>query len=478
MRSSNKNKYFNIQHMEGHSTPVSSLRRSEENNSSQRFSYQSIPSSLGATYSSNNYASNSTSIRNSAYSRSTAFCLRQFLWCVTCYESKFVTIEPVLFIVMFAVYLHKLVFELYVFNTFARDSIGANDTSYSRRDNASECISTASLSNVTYMESRYNVDFLWSNKTGDLVEISTGVVVMIVNITLGVFSILGTLVLGPLSNRFGRKYALVTILTGMLLQTLLTVLIIDLNLDVHYFILGSGLRGITGGVAGIYTVSYSYISELNRDKKKWLVLRIGVVETLSFVAVSLGLIMGGMSINELRCNFAIPAYVVLGCLLCMSVYTAIATSESREHIFAITTNRSPLPRRKEDMVHSSPRVLLKGARLFLSRSSPRLKLWLSIMVMMITVMNSSGMAAVLTLFLLHQPLVWSPLYIGGYLGMSEFLHGLVLVVVLPFLLSAGIHDGTIVTLSVMVTMGMHVMLGFSNVSWQVFLGQWPQVSKP
>lgn len=473
-----------------HSTPVSSHWQPEDYNfwksietshgrshpsyrsipPSSSSSFSSTPSSLKRNTTTGPYQYLSDSIRNSAHSNSTALCLSQFRWCVACYESKLLTIEPILFIIMFAVYLQKIVFELYTFHTFAWLSIRDGNTSFSR-SNMSECVSTTSLSNVSYMERVYDIDhLLWSNRTGDVVESETGILIMMTNITLGVLSIFGTLMVGPLANRFGRKPALVSILGGMLLQATLMVLIIELDLDVHFFILGSGLRGIMGGVAGVYTVSYSYITEYGMNRKKWLVLRIGIVEVLSFVAVSLGLLLGGVGIEVLRCDFDPLAYIVLGSVLVAFLYASIAMTDSRRHVFATPTSDSPLPQ-KEHKVSISPVALWRGVRLFLSKDSPRFKLWLSLLVMIVSVMNSSGMTAVITLFLLRQPLVWSPMYIGGFLGMSEFIHGVVLVVVLPLLLSAGVHDGAIVSMSILLTIAMNVTLAFVEAPWQVFLGE-------
>ncbi len=509
-----RGKHSSIQHGDSAPAPVSSTlwaglpgggggggwENNGSSNGNNLLSYQSIPSSLSpspspspsstlrrpkSVYQSSTYStlsgggsssvSTGGSIRNSAYSRANALCLKQFRWCVTCFELKLITIEPVLFIVMLAVYLHKIVFELYTFNAFARHSVSnADSEGGSGFQVGVGCANTTALENVTYVRERhrYRVDGLLrtnGSSTGDVVQAETGLLIMMANIALGVTSIIGTLMLGPLSNHFGRKTALVTILAGMVLQAVLTSLVVELDLDVHWFVLGSGLRGLTGGVAGVYTISYSYISDINNSNKKWLVIRIGIIETLSFVAVSLGLVLGGVSIDELRCRFAMPAYVVLGLMVCAFLFTLIATSESHDHVFASVANRTPVPRR-EGRVHAGPRTFKEGVGLFFSGKSPRLKLWLGVCIMMVMVANSSGFTAVMTLYLLHGPFVWNPLYIGGFLGMTEFLRGLVLVVGLPVLLFAGIHDGTIIGLSILLTISMNVTLGFADATWHVFLG--------
>lgn len=474
-------RYNNIQDGSGpNPTPFSSLCKPDgtenNHNSTSRYSYQSIRSSSNCNAtrphsSLSGHFGTGTGIRNSAHSHSSAWGFQQLRWCVACYESKFVTIEPVLFVVMFAVYLHKIVSELYIFNEFARRMLKTHTTNHTRNvSSGSECASTPALNNISYMEGTYDVDLLWTNQTGDIVEADTGLLIMMVNITMGAFSIFSTLMLGPLSNRFGRKTVLLGVIGGLMLQGAITVLITELEIDVHYLILGAGLRGLTGGVAGVYMVAYSYITEFSRDKKKWLVVRIGVIEIFSFMAVSLGLFLGGVAIDKLRCDFSIPAFVVLGCVTCVFLYTAIATADIQGQEFAGSTTAEPAPQ-KEKKVHSSPKALLHGASMFFKKGYPRSKLWLSLLVMVVTVLNSSGVTAVITLFLLHQPLAWSPLLIGGYLGMSEFIRGTVLVVLLPILLSAGIHDGTIVSLSIMLTIAMNIILGFVDYTWQVFLGE-------
>lgn len=385
---------------------------------------------------------------------------------MTCYESKLIAVEPIVFMIMFAVYLQKIVFELYSFNRFAQ--IKTNGSPVGR----DVCYSTPSLNNATLVKKEYEYYGMWNNRTGDWVETETGLLIMTVGIASGILSIIGTLLLGSFSNCFGRKAALVTIITGMLLQAILTSVIIEAKLDLHLFVLAFSFRGLTGGVAGIYTLSYSYITEVSTNtKKKWHAVRIGIIETLSFLAVSLGFIFGGLSINSLHCDFEIPAYLCIACLMSAFLYALVGTPESYDETFAASTNKqSPLPKNKTQ-VFTGPKSAVYGMFMLVRKESPHCKMWLSFLVMMITVINSTGMSAIITLFLLNEPLAWSPVYIGSYLGMVEFVRGLVLVVVLPWLLSSGVHDITIVTLSMLLTISMNVALGFVKQPWQLFLGK-------
>ncbi len=466
-----KYKYGTIQQSGENPLRVSGLWKPLESSQYQQVTPHSVRSSVSF-----GQASVSTSsIRNSIYSRSNVLCFRQFRWFVACYDAKFVTIEPIMFIVMFAVYLHKIVFELYTFTSLARNKFSNSSRNGSLGDHSEMCISTTFLNNISLVDSIYDVDsLLWSNKTGDIVETEAGLLNMMVNISSGVCSIFGMLMLGPVSNLFGRKGALCIILGGMLIQMILTAVVVHnpQKVNIHFFVLGAGIRGLTGGVAGIYTVSYSYITELSTysDKKMLFVWRIGVIETLSFVAVTLGLVSGGVMIELLHCNFSIPAYVTLCGVIFAFLYSLVATEESRNHAYAITANNSPLPRKLPKVI-TGPKYLIQGISFFFGTRYSRLKLWLILLIMIITVVNSTGITAIMTLFLLHEPLHFSPMAIGGYLGVSEFIHGLVLVLFLPMLLSIGIHDDTIVFFSILMTIAMNSAFGFVDHIWKVFVGK-------
>ena len=404
--------------------------------------------------------------KKKSFSKYRLWCFQRFSLCMACYESKIIVVEPIVFLTMFAVYFHKIVFELYTFNRFSQ--IKAHGCPL----NGHVCYSTRALNNATLMNTEYGYSGEWSNRTGDVVETDTGLLIMTVGIVSNVLSIFGTLILGPFSNYLGRKLALVTIIAGMLLQAILTSIIVEANLDLHFFVLAFAFRSLTGGVAGIYTLSYSYVNEVSTNlKKKWLTLRIGSIETLSFLAVSFGFISGGLSIHLLDCDFETPVFLCVGFLTSAFMYALIATPESYDETFALSPDeQSSLPKVKTE-VFTGPKSVIDGMVILIRKRSPHCKMWLSLLLMMFTIINSTGMSAVITLFLLNEPLTWSPLYIGSYLGVVEFVRGLVIVVVLPLLLSGGVHDITIVTLSMLATLSMNIALGFVKKPWQLFLGK-------
>ena len=407
------------------------------------------------------------SVRNSTLSRFKVRCLDTCGCCNTCYDSKFVAVEPLVFMIMFAVYLHKIVFELYSFNHYAKKQLDG----YPHKP---VCYLTSILSNSSMLESVYGYPSKNnSSDLGDMVEDKTGRLFLTVGIASGALSILGTFFLGPFSNFFGRKGALALLTAGMFFQAVFSTIIIECELHLYFFVLAVSFRALTGNVAGMYVIAFSYVTEASKNlKKKWHSLRIGFVETISFIAVSLGFIVGGMSIYYSYCDFKVPVYLCLAFTLAAFIYSLLAAPETGDDTFAASSTSKKAPASSSaPLVLMGPKTVLQGAILMVRRGSPHFTMWLSLVVMVVTVVNSTGMSAIITLFLLNKPLSWYSNLIGVYLGVTEFVRGLVLVIVLPWLLSNGIHDITIVILSMLVTISMNVALGFVTSPWQLIIGE-------
>ena len=84
------------------------------------------------------------------------------------------------------------------------------------------------------------------------------------------------LVLGPLSDHFGRKPILLLTLFGVLLQGVVAVIIVRFNLSPYYFILAYFLTGICGDHTGFLAAVFAYTADVS--SLKWRTFRIGVIE--------------------------------------------------------------------------------------------------------------------------------------------------------------------------------------------------------
>ena len=365
---------------------------------------------------------------------------------------------------MFSLYLYEVMFQLYVFNTYGRQKIDGYRN-----------LSTEFDTNITADESRLptclNTSFLENyepnvtHHLGDKVEADTAVLGLIVGTTARLPSIVATLILGPISDRFGRKPAIIVVLTGIILHSTLVLIIVELHLDLRFFILSAGLRGLAGGMAGILTASYSYIADIS--SKKWLTIRLGVLESMNFIAGSLSLIIGGVLIHLSGCQFELPAILSLACVVAALPYALIALPESLD--------RDEKSRRRSETSTQTrslgPKALLRGLQIFFCKGYSRWKLWLCLFIMFITVANISGTTSVIILYLLHYPLQWDPIQIGAFLGSSEFVHGLGLILILPILVHSGTRDSVIALVAVFLTCMMDVCLGLAEKTWQVFASE-------
>ncbi|XP_064402733.1 lysosomal proton-coupled steroid conjugate and bile acid symporter SLC46A3-like isoform X2 [Halichondria panicea] len=336
------------------------------------------------------------------------------LQCLTSfYNAKIITVEPVIFLFMFAYYFYKVVFELYVFNRLGRETIQEHNEYNITTFN--HCLTTQDINNFTWTNSS-------STPPGNTVETRLAHLTLIVGVTARLPSAVTTLIFGPISDRF------------------------------------AGLRGMCGGIAGIFTACYSYIADVS--SKKWLIVRLGLLEAMTFAAGTLSLVTAGVWTQLNNCSFGPLVWVTLGCMVVAIPYTLFLLPESQD--------KEDIKEEKRPKPQAGPKALLRGLQIFFGRGYPRCKLWLLLLVMIVTILNTTGTMAIITLFLLHDPIEWTPIHIGGYLATSEMMHGLALVVVLPLLVCMGIKDSLIAIIGLILSIGANVSLGFADKTWQIY----------
>ena len=203
--------------------------------------------------------------------------------------------EPVLFLYMFGVYLGLGLNEQYIFNLYGRQEF-AKSSNYTGVWNGS-CINAEVL------------DDNLGNDTGRLVETKTSYLNLYMGITGQLPSVFAALFYGPLSDRIGRKPVILIIAISGCLTSVLTLLLVYMEWSLMAFIAIVAVNGLAGGIPGMLTALYSYIADVS--SRKWLTLRLGVLESMIFISGMLALVIAGQWLEVTNCQFSEPYYIPL-----------------------------------------------------------------------------------------------------------------------------------------------------------------------
>ena len=369
-------------------------------------------------------------------------------WCLRFWKAKIITVEPVLFLYVFASYLYLIIFELYTFNWYGRKEL---EEVHPRNGPYNFCLSTGYLDD----NGRHN-------RTGDVAEAKTAFTNLIVGVCGQLPSIFAALIIGPLSDKFGRKPAMLFVLIGASLQSIVAIVIVNYKINLYYFALGSSLKSITGGLAGLLTLTYSYVADIS--SRKWLTIRLGILEAMAFLGGMLSFGIGAAWIQLSGCNFKPVTWLQLASIATLVPLLAIFVPESAD--------KRERERRVSTLSTIGPKSLLRGLYIFIDRRYSRWKLWFALLTMTIVIINSGGASVIMALFLLHEPLEWEPYLIGLYFSATELVHGMALLILLPIMVAlVKMPDVMIALMGVSLACVMSICMGFVRETWQMFVGE-------
>lgn len=362
---------------------------------------------------------------------------------------KLLTVEPVYLLFVFGLNLAVFtVNEQYVFNRYGRERF-SRELNYSGPFN--ECLNVDTL------------DRSLGNGTGDSVSKETAVLAMIIAITSKVPAIIPALLYGGLSDRIGRKPILLVTSFFACLRAALTLALVYFDLSVYLLILAASITSFSGSFPGTTTATYSYIADIST--KRWRTFHIGVLEAMLFAGAAMALGVTGVLLREDGCHFEYPVWLYLACNIGILVYVLVYLPES-------------LPKcERQEKAKGKPvglRILVNGVRIFFSSKYSRWRLWFTVFQTGIFYLTYIGFTSVGPLYLLHQPLSWTPFLIGIYLAISEVSHGLSLLVILPVLVTAGVPDALISLIGQVFAIAGFLSTPFVTKTWQMFVGEsWP-----
>ena len=357
---------------------------------------------------------------------------------------RLVSAEVIAFSFIFVFYYYNYYIQQYLFQWYAMDTL-QNATSYQ---------------NICYTQTLIN-ELSGSNSTIDEVEGKAAHMNLMIMLAKYIPSLFVNLVISPLSDKYGRKPAMILALTGEACAIVLSVIITYLVLDVYWFILCGFLLGFSGGLSTLMSVSFAYISDITLPQQR--TVHLGFLQGVVSLSIALSSGIFNVWLQGTNCDFKPPSWLMVAVVLVGLVYSLIMPES--------------LPKQKRVQFSQSKKgmsVFLQGIKLFFW---PHLKysvwrLWFVALSIFVVVFGESGENAITTLFLLHKPLEWNRAFIGIYAIVRPITHGLALFLVLPLFLYLKVTEPSIVIAGLIFTSGANIFLGFVKSTWEVFVGKY------
>ncbi|XP_043910813.1 proton-coupled folate transporter [Protopterus annectens] len=282
-----------------------------------------------------------------------------------------VSVEPVLFLSMFAISLQGPLTTQYLWERLSED-VGYNGTREQGCMNGSQ---DALQQEVQTLTSHWN---LYINVGG--------IIASLFSVTL----------LGPWSDHVGRRPLLIFPSIGLTLQTVVYLIVMYKKFHVGYFLIGRILSGLLGDFNAILASCFSYIADISDKRSR--TFRVAILESCLGVAGMLANIIGGQwrktqgYLNPFWLAFAVNIAAIFYSVFCVkeSVVSArtakLFTTEHYRSLFRL---------------YSTP-----------GEDGRRMKLWLLSLCFFVVVTAHFGMKDVVVIYELASPLCWTSELIG------------------------------------------------------------------
>ena len=304
-----------------------------------------------------------------------------------------------------------------------------------------------------------------SNETSKQVQSDANHLVAYGQLVKNILAIITTtLVIGPLTDRFGRKIGIVLPAVGSLLQGVLTIFIIKYDLNPYYFIITNFLNGLSGGFTSLLSSSFAYIADVST--MKYRSLRIGAIEGSIALGGGIGQLVGGLILESVHCNFIPPVLLYLTSNFVVLLYV----------LFILPESTSAEERRQDNTsIKQQFITYIKGFKMYCGEFSfnKNWNIYVATIAANVASFTIVGTVILSVFFLKTPPFDLSPFKIGIYQSVqsaSQGLTNLIIPGVFTVLLS---NPDPWLILTAFVCAGVgNLLLGFSNQSWQIYIREY------
>lgn len=366
-----------------------------------------------------------------------------------CWKAKIITVEPIVFLYVFERYFAFLFSGLYYYQRFARDRLHAAGNYSITGEHF--CI------NASYL------DELLGEGTSDSVETNSTQLTLYVVLSGLVISIVSTIIIGPMTDSYGRKFALILVYVGRMFSELMALIIVYYSLDLNWFIVATVISSVFGDYGVFLMAITAYVTDISSVKMR--LLRIGVLSLVSTISSGVTTVIGGTWINEVDCDFR---SVVWGPFICCII--GILTS-----MFAIPESLSKDQRKLNRSAANNCqrlKVIWSGFMLYFRHKLVTIKLWIILFALLMVLTISRGAILIETYFFIRRPLEWSPEEIGLYGGYNSVTHGLGLLLLMPIAHAIGVSDVVLAIIGILSTFLGYLFTAGIKKTWHMFASKY------
>ncbi|XP_078575638.1 proton-coupled folate transporter-like isoform X2 [Branchiostoma floridae x Branchiostoma japonicum] len=215
-------------------------------------------------------------------------------------------------------------------------------------------------------------------------------------------SLLIAAILGPMSDKVGRKVAIVTPVIGALAMLLCSALVVYLNLPLQVFLPGALLYGMLGSSTTLYSGCFAYLTDITKPGNS-RAMRMAILESCLGIAAVVGVLTGNLWLGVLGVplGFQEPFFFAAGLAAFSLLYAMFGIKET-------------CPKRSGQKVFTLASV---SGMLHLVRHSFKTGQWRLGVILVVFFLNAGiyvTQSGIVTLTVIAPPYCWTPDLLGYF----------------------------------------------------------------